>query len=258
MKCKICGSNSQHSFTGEILSQYKVAYYECPKCNFLQMEEPYWLDEAYSKPINDSDTGLIFRNIFYSKKISILLYLTFGKNGKYLDYAGGYGIFVRLMRDIGYDFYWKDKYTQNLFAKGYEWNPKTKVDAVTLFEAFEHFTNPIKEIENLLNISNTIIFSTELHPNPTPKPEDWWYYGLDHGQHISFFSKESLEFIAKKFGLNYYNLGSLHILSRNKISKFKLLAIKLSRFGLDKLIARFIDSRTWADYENSLKETREQ
>ncbi len=38
----------------------------------------------------------------------------------FLDYAGGYGVFTRLMRDIGFDFYWHDPYTQNLFANGFE------------------------------------------------------------------------------------------------------------------------------------------
>jgi hypothetical protein len=194
MKCKICKQKNESVFSGKILNKYNIKYYYCSNCGFLQTEEPYWLDEAYSESITVSDTGYMQRNINLSRKLTILLALFFDKNGKYLDYAGGYGVFVRLMRDIGFDFYWDDKYTTNLFAKGFEYKSKGRCEAVTTFESFEHFVNPLEEIEKLLSISKNIIFSTELLPNPIPKPEDWWYYGLDHGQHISPHLRETIYF----------------------------------------------------------------
>jgi hypothetical protein len=45
------------------------------------------------------------------------------------------------MRDIGFDYFWQDKYTENLFAQGFE-NTKIKngqIELLTCFEAFEHF-----------------------------------------------------------------------------------------------------------------------
>lgn len=249
MKCKICGTDNKACFSGNILGKYDISYYHCSTCDFVQTEEPYWLDEAYSRPINLSDTGYMVRNQFYAKRLTILLYLLFGKNGQYLDYAGGYGVFVRMMRDIGFDFYWDDKYTQNMFATGFEWDQASKVDAVTLFEVFEHFVDPMDEIEKLLEISDTIIFSTDLHPNPVPQPKDWWYYGLDHGQHIAFYSTKTFEYIAERLQLNYMNMGSLHVLSRKELSNWKLKTTKLSKFGLHKLIERTMPSKTWPDYE---------
>ena len=68
----------------------------CEHCGFLQTEEPYWLDEAYSESINVSDTGYMQRNLMLSEKLTILLALFFDKNAKFLDYGGGYGIFTRL------------------------------------------------------------------------------------------------------------------------------------------------------------------
>jgi hypothetical protein len=253
MKCKICGTDNQACFSSKILGKYDVNYYHCSVCDFVQTEDPYWLDEAYSCPINLSDTGYMVRNQFYAKRLTILLYLLFGKNGQFLDYAGGYGVFVRMMRDIGFDFYWDDKYTQNIFATGFEWKPISKVDAVTLFEVFEHFVDPIDEIKKLLTISNTIIFSTDLHPNPVPQPNDWWYYGLDHGQHIAFYSTKTFEYIVEKLQLNYLNVGSFHVLSRSKLSPWKLTATKFSKFGLHKIIAKMMVSKTWTDYERAIK-----
>jgi hypothetical protein len=112
------------------------------------------------------------------------------------------------------------------------------------------------EIENLLKISDTIIFSTVLHPDPVPMPKDWWYYGLDHGQHISFYSKKTFGFIAKEFKLNYYNVDSLHILTKKSIPIWKLMATRLSKFGLYKVLAKRLDSKTWADHHLMTKEVK--
>lgn len=248
MKCNICETENQVLFSERVIGKYDIEYYHCSNCDCIQTETPYWLDEAYSKPINSSDTGYMVRNLFYANRLTILLYLLFGKNGIFLDYAGGYGVFVRLMRDIGFDFSWYDKYTKNILATGFEWNQQSRVDSVTLFEVFEHFVDPISEIENLLKISDTIIFSTELLRDPIPMPKDWWYYGLDHGQHISFYSKKTFVLIGKYFELNYYNIGSLHILTKKAIPKWKLMVTRLSSFGLYKVLAKKLDSKTWADH----------
>lgn len=249
MKCKICYTDNPPCFSGKILNKYEINYYHCSSCHFLQTEQPHWLEEAYAQPINISDTGYIARNLFYANRLTVLLYLLFGKNKIFLDYAGGYGVFVRLMRDIGFDFSWDDKYTKNIFSSGFEWNQQSRVDAVTLFEVFEHFVEPITEIENLLKISDTIIFSTDIYPDHFPMPEDWGYFGLDHGQHISFYSKKTFNVIAKQFEVNYYNVGSLHILTKKAIPVWKLMVTRLSRFGLHKVIATKLDSNTLIDHK---------
>lgn len=231
-----------------MLNKYYIKYYYCDNCGFLQTDEPYWLDEAYKNPVNISDTGYLLRNIELSKKITILISLFFDKDGKYLDYAGGYGVFVRLMRDIGFDFYWYDKYTSNLFAQNFEHQNGWKYEASTTFESFEHFVNPIQEIENLLTLSKNIIFTTELLPNPIPKPDEWWYYGLDHGQHISFYSIKTFRFISEKYNLHYNRVGNLHLLTEKKISNLWLKILKFRRVGLHKLLQKQLKSKTWEDY----------
>lgn len=248
MNCKICDTNLNPTFKGKILNKYTVDYYHCPNCDFIQTENPYWLDEAYEQSINSSDTGYMYRNLLYSQKLTILLYYLFGTKGKFLDYAGGYGVFVRLMRDIGFDFYWADKYTTNLLAQGFEWNENGKYDAITLFEVFEHFVDPMSEIENLFSLTDTILFSTEMHPSPVPNPEDWWYFGLEHGQHIALYSEKTLSQIAKHFGCNYYRIGGLHILSKLNIPKKFLTYTRFSRFCYNKWISRKLESKTWTDH----------
>jgi hypothetical protein len=254
MTCKICHSQTKKIFKAKILNKYLISYFLCDFCGFLRTEEPYWLEEVYKNPINISDTGYLQRNLYLSQITTIILYF-FGNDKKYLDYAGGYGVFVRLMRDIGFDFYWYDKYTKNIFAKGFEYNNEMQpVEAITTFESFEHFANPLEEIENMLKISKNIIFTTELLPQPIPAPEEWWYYGLDHGQHISFYSKKTLFFLAKHFCLNYYNLGKLHVLTKRNIIKYIKYILKLKKIGLYKLICRNMRSKTWDDYLKMSKE----
>jgi hypothetical protein len=249
MHCKICASTTNEIFKANILSKYDVAYYHCAACGFIQTEEPYWIDEAYRLSITVSDTGGLLRSLVFADICSLLIYFLFDKNARYLDYAGGYGIFTRRMRDIGFDFYWQDKYSTNLIAKGFEYKEELgKVEAVTTFESFEHFIDPLKEIETMLSFSSNIIFTTDLLPSPVPKPQEWYYYSLHHGQHISFYSYRTLEFIAFKYNLNYYSFGSLHLFTGKKIypALVKLLLI-LKRLGLFLFVRKIMKSKTVAD-----------
>ena len=73
--------------------------------------------------MNIEDTGIIKRNILLAKRTSAILFFLFNKKESFLDYGGGYGLFVRLMRDGGFNFYWNDPFTENLFARGFEYDP---------------------------------------------------------------------------------------------------------------------------------------
>ena len=171
------------------------------------------------------------RNIALAESSSILLSLLCGKNDKFLDYGGGYGIFTRMMRDKGFDFYWYDKYATNLVARGFEGEMgNARYGAVTSFENFEHFEHPLEDIETIFSLTDFVLFSTELISDTPPAPEEWWYYCLEHGQHISLFSRRSLEFIGKKYG--YYlttNNVNLHIFSKKPISQKIFLLEKIIR-----------------------------
>lgn len=227
MKCRICNSQIENAyFKTKILKKYEVSYYLCPKCRALQSEEPFWLDEAYSnnQAITDADTGIMLRNqsllahiwYFYHNEI---------KRGKVLDYGGGYGVLTRLLRDIGIDCKWYDKYTTNLFARGFEWKGE-KVELLLLTEVFEHFVNPIDELKNALRYSDTIMLSTLLYSNNDqalpPNKEEWWYYSFEQGQHILFGNKQTMKIIAKLLKVNYYNINGLHVFTKKEISRIRI------------------------------------
>jgi len=194
----------------------------------MQTETPYWLGESYSSAINRGDVGMVTRNLMLAEITKAMLVFFFRGKSKCLDYGGGYGLFVRMMRDKGFDFYWSDSHCENIFAKDFEMiNDNEQFDFLTSFEVFEHLQDPVEEAERMLKHSKNIFFSTELIPASSPKPGEWWYYGLDHGQHISFYTKKSLEKLAEKFNLNLYSNGkNIHLITERKINKllFKFLS----------------------------------
>lgn len=249
MLCKICGTSVSQIFSAEVLNKYSAQYFHCIKCGFIQTSEPVWLEEAYKNPINLEDTGLLKRNILFAKRTAVLLYFLFDKNRNFLDFAGGYGIFVRLMRDKGFNFYWADPYTENIFARGFEYKDGTSLELVTSFESFEHFTNPMGEIDLLLAKSPNLLFSTELYRGAPPKPEDWDFYGFSHGQHLGLYSEKTLHYIANKHNLNLCtNKKSFHLFTEKKISnKIFNLLLKLSLSGLSEFVTAINKDKTKED-----------
>jgi hypothetical protein len=198
----------------------------------VQTEDPYWLAEAYSDAIGKTDIGLVSRNVNAAEQIKPLIVAFFDAHGKFLDYGGGYGMFVRLMRDAGFDYYLYDQYCQNLFAKGLEIDQPNggRFELVTAFEVFEHLVHPTAEIDRMRRFSPSILFSTNLIASPPPRPDEWWYYGLEHGQHVSLYSLQSLEVIAKSLDVNLFTNGqNLHLLTPKKISHWAFQAI-LNRY----------------------------
>lgn len=252
MNCRICNNVSKDLFKHTLLQKHDIQYYYCETCGFIQTEEPYWLNEAYLSPIAVEDTGIIKRNLVFSGFTASIITKFFNPEENFLDYGAGYGLFVRIMRDKGFNYFWSDPYSTNLFARLFEMPENiAKYEVLTTFECFEHFVNPIEEIEKMLELSDTIIFSTELFNPPPPKPENWAYYSFRAGQHISLFSEKTLRFISEKFNLNLNtNKKSFHMFSKKKINNnaFNFL-LKASYFGLDKLLTANKKSLTDSDMQ---------
>ena len=222
VKCKICHANTKFVFSHKIMKKYKGNYYKCDKCGFLFANKPTWLKEAYKNSITSEDTGLEERNILFAEKTSIILKTNFKDSKNFLDYAGGYGLFSKLMKDNGFNFYWTDPYTKNIYSKELTWNKKDKIDFITCFECLEHFKEPNKELQKIFSISKNVLFSTTVLPEPIPKP-DWIYYGFNHGQHIAFYEEKTLKYIANNNGLNYYKIGNLQLITKKQINLNKTL-----------------------------------
>ncbi|KQT15250.1 hypothetical protein ASG31_15070 [Chryseobacterium sp. Leaf404] len=220
MNCKICSSHSEKIFSKKILLKYDTSYYQCTHCGFIQTDTPFWLEEAYNNAITSLDIGILKRNNELVQTIPKFIDTFFPKSKKYLDFAGGYGIFVRLMRDLGYEFYRQDMYCENIFSKHFDITDTdvTQFDVVTAFEVFEHLENPLKEIEDILKFGDNLIFSTDLVPQ-NGNIENWIYIASETGQHIAFYTEKALQIIAGKFGKKYYRKKNYHIFSAEEFSQ---------------------------------------
>lgn len=226
MKCKICGNTASLFGKAKILCKYPAEFYQCAKCGFMQTESPYWLEEAYSNAITKSDVGLVNRNFNFSNMTKNLILTCLDPMQKFLDYGGGYGLFVRLMRDQGFDFYRHDPLCENLFARGFDAHDGIQYELLTAWEVFEHLVDPLAEIEKMLQFSDAIFYSTLLLPTHPLPLDDWWYYGLEHGQHISFYSRDTIKYISQKFDLNiYYSSENIHFVGRREINATRIRAV---------------------------------
>ena len=211
MNCKICRSSCNLLFNTLVLQKYNVNYFQCTSCGFIQTEEPYWLNEAYNDVIAQMDIGLVSRNLEHAIIAEKIINKCFDSNRKFIDYGGGYGLFVRLMRDQGYNFYRQDNYCENIFASFFDVTDITNHEEIifellTSFEVFEHLTNPITDILKMFEYSESILFSTELQPlTKITSVNDWWYFVPETGQHISFYTLKSLQYIAATTFSNLYS-----------------------------------------------------
>ena len=222
MLSKITGGATTFLFKAKILSGYEVSFFRCNETGFVQTEEPYWLQEAYSSAITTLDIGLVQRNLEMADIAHPMIMKYFDHTASFLDYAGGYGLFTRLMRYKGFDFYNTDKYCDNLFAEYHDLKfaeQGKRFELTTAFEVFEHLPSPIVEISEMMAYSDNLLFSTVIIPDKIPAPGEWWYYSLETGQHISFYTIESLKYIAKKFDKHFYSNGkNVHLFTKNKLA----------------------------------------
>jgi hypothetical protein len=257
--CCICGEKQKHIATEKVLKKYNVKYFQCVSCGLISTEDPFWIEEAYGESIASADTGILRRNLSISLRLVLIIFVKFRGLKKFIDLAGGYGLLVRLMRDFGYDFFWSDKYSPNLFARGFEAGDHMEdVGMLTAFEVIEHTPNPLEFIRQSMERYDckTIILSTVLYEKLDKPPDrNWWYYSLTTGQHISFLHKKTFQKIAEILNLNYSTIFGLHVLTNKDIvvSRFTNISLKLLIIPVILLMLKRNTSRIISDKISIIK-----
>jgi hypothetical protein len=245
--CRCCNKPVDKIFVGRLLI-LDVTYYECNNCGYVQTEEPYWLDIAYEEAINDSDTGIMLRNQINARIVMLNMMILGIVDKTLVDCAGGYGILVRLLRDLGINALWQDPYCKNIFAKGFEYKNE-RAGLVTAFEAFEHFINPGDELDKMLAIAPNVLISTAIISDPVPSQKNWWYYGREHGQHIGFFRVRTLKKLARDRGKYLLSNGTSYHLITDKPINHLLWKIMMKFNFFTPLLLRYrLKSKVWDDH----------
>ena len=242
-----------------------ASFHYCQDCDYIFAANPFWLDEAYMDAIVATDTDIAVRNIFTALRLSSIFFWVLGERGDgvYADAAGGYGLLARLLRDLGFNMLWSDKYAQNLFARGFEYTESVGAcTAVSAVEVLEHTPNPKVFIQACFSEfrADTLFFTTELFSSgQPPQAKDWSYFSFETGQHISFFSENGLRKLASQMGLNYYSAGRIHCFTKKSIPGWKLslatnkfLVVPLSLFA-----AKCLGSRRATDQSLLIKRYRD-
>jgi len=248
IECRLCSGATSYLFSARLLGT-KVNYYECVQCDLVQTEKPNWINKAYESPINIGDTGIVKRAKFCRDIIIVSAFILNVKGGEIVDAGGGTGLLVRMCRDLGLNAFWQDKFCHNIFANGFEVNESQfPVKIISAFEVIEHFDEPEKQLAELFEKAENVLLSTHLIPSPAPMPNKWWYYGLDHGQHIAFFRTSTLNYLAKKYGFYLISDGkSIHLFSQKKINKVLWLFCIKTKHILVPFLSFFMKGKTESD-----------
>ena len=267
LKCKMCKTySSQKVCEFLVLKKYKSNLVKCENCDFHWLTNSgRWIEEAYDKSICISDTGIVIRSIFMSK--FALLFLSLSQiNSKILDWGAGSGLFVRLLRDQGFSCEGYEPYSPSPLAEAFchrkdPLKKKKFYNIVFATEVLEHVDEPGKLIDQILDNSQNLIFTTQLI-SKNQNVKNWWYVANELGQHISFQTEKSLKTFCKTRALHYaFNskLG-IHIITKKKHNKilFEILLGKkrveiLSLFAL--IIQKFSKKNCSAtkDFEMCMK-----
>jgi hypothetical protein len=117
-----------------------------------------------------------------------------------------------------------DKYREPTYGEGFTEPDFKSPDLLLAFELLEHFPNPKLDLEKLFNYNpKVLMFSTEIY---CKQKQDWWYFALESGQHVFFYSMKSLHFLAAKYSYSLLVSGGF-IIFMKEASHFKRFIAKI-------------------------------
>lgn len=218
--CPVCDAEMSDFDEAVVMGKYDAKYHRCPGCGLVAALDTPWLEEAYTHAIHDADSGLLRR----ARKLSRLTAAVIGfeglKGGRFLDWAGGYGVFTETMRERGFDFYHHDDFAEPVFARAFQDDGTSRYSLITAFEVFEHLASPQVQLSRLADRTDYLLFTTELLPTPAPRVGDWWYYLPNVGQHITFHTPESLRRLGRHLGYQVTsNSSNWHLFHRGALDR---------------------------------------
>jgi Methyltransferase domain len=231
--CPVCEAQPERFGAAIVLGKFAADFLRCRNCGAIFVEHPTWLPEAYETAIAERDIGLVSRNVVLAGATRRVLRTFFPQAGSFLDFGAGTGMFVRLMRDSGYEFRYFDQHGPNLYARGLECEDPgaEEFDVVTAMEVLEHLEQPIHQLRHVVSGSQAFLATTVPLPSPPPRLGQWWYYSLATGQHITFFSHRALDVLSERFSFTRSSAGPYHVFARRTVPPRLLRFVASERLG---------------------------
>ena len=191
------------------LAGFAVYYALCSHCGFCFAPEiSKWGLEEFEKRIYNEEYALVdpdYINARPRANASNLISMFGDKilSVKHLDYGGGSGLLTNLLKQSNWQSVSYDPFVDRDVSIG----GLGKFDLITAYEVFEHVPDVHELMSNLLTLLSAdgiVLFSTLLSDGNinTNQRLSWWYASPRNG-HISLFSRNSLAFLAHKYGINF-------------------------------------------------------
>lgn len=195
MICKICSSETYILYD----AQFNMDYHRCKVCGFIYEDPKHHMShhsekEEYGTHNNSiEDEGYV--NMFRKFQRA---FEPFVRGKDVLEYGSGpEPVFSEVLRRDGYQVTSYDP-----FFLPDESYLEYKYDLITSTEVFEHFSEPMVEIEKLLNLlkKDGVLAIMTQFPKTDEHFKTWWY--RRDPTHISFYTIESFKKISQKYKLD--------------------------------------------------------
>ncbi|MGM0508541.1 MAG: class I SAM-dependent methyltransferase [Fusobacteriota bacterium] len=214
-RCKICKSDNLDIINDK---KDKNKYFWCQECDFIFIDKENIVDsntelEVYKKHDNTIENEGYVK--MFERFIANGINPYCKKSGEVLEFGSGPGpVLAELLKRRGYEVDIYDPY----FSPEKVYKNK-KYDIITSTEVFEHFKDPLKEMDlltKLLKDDGYVVIMTRFHPQTEEKFKKWWY--RRDLTHISFYTPKTLGKLAYKYDLDlvFYDDRDICVFKNNK------------------------------------------
>jgi SAM-dependent methyltransferase len=186
-----------------------VTYVMCSRCGFCFAPEfAKWSPDEFAEKIYNDQYVLVdpeYVEVRPRANAQNLLDAFGGPGGgiRHLDYGSGAGALVEILARSG----WNSTSYDPFVDRDIRVDQLGRFDLITAYEVFEHVPDVqqlMLNLRSLLAPNGLVLFSTMLSNGNIQlgKKLTWWYASPRNG-HISLFSKNSLEHLAKQAGFEF-------------------------------------------------------
>lgn len=222
--CPVCGGRPVSLFELSLVESVTRTLLRCEMCGFVWVPDPVWLADSFKTELHALDVGSVARTDLVARFVRGLRFAgCISSKSALIDIGGGDGLLTRQLRDRGIDARFDDPFTEPLFDVGPSLEDGRVAEFGVMSEVALHFSEPIGDFGAALQKCDKLLF-TAVSP-PEHVDANWWYLMPQSGQHVAFYSRNSIQELARMLGCDWCSDGKFfHFLSKDKISfKWRLL-----------------------------------
>lgn len=211
-ECKLCHSETELAFSKATPAGKSISYYQCKSCFSLQT---YFKGSSNKEKFEPSKVSKTLKSFFCLPQLLEILEV---KKEKFcLDIDSSSGLFTRLMRDMGFNFYACHDKTKEIFSQGFsDKKLEQNYHLLTLLNVVEFFKDPDKEWKSVFDLDpEWVLISTPIYLN---QGSDWKNLTLPQARDQLFYSADALAQVAQKYNRTAYSLGPFTMMSKQALN----------------------------------------